>query len=416
MVGNAIETRPEEVEETKSSGRWVTLALLALTLIFAMSPWFSASAVLPQLNAIWDLTSTQAAWMTIAVQIGFVCGAVVSSLVNLADLVKPRHVIFGGAVGAAAANLLLDVAGGPAVGIPLRFATGFFLAGVYPPAFKLMSTWFQSSRGMALGVLAGAIVLGNGSPHLVNGLGGLDWRLVLYTTSGLTLLGGLIAEFLVKEGPYPFPDAIFQPRQAIRAFANRGVRLAALGYVAHMWELFAMYAWFSAFFAAALTAHGLVAGANAAYATFAIFCAGTVGCWAGGVMADRWGRTRTTAGLMLVSGTCAVLIGLVLSAPMWVILLVGLVWGFAVVADSAQFSTMVTELADPAYVGTALTLQLAAGYTITIATIWLVPYLATVIGWRWTFAILTPGPILGILAMLRLRGLPEAKRIAGGLG
>ncbi|MGA9532736.1 MAG: MFS transporter [Anaerolineales bacterium] len=405
-----------DARRTNSKGRWRALVLLALTLVLAMSPWFSASAVLPQLNAIWDISASQAAWMTIAVQVGFVVGALISSLINLADLVRPRHVILGGAVGAALSNVLLDQVAGPAAGIPLRFATGFFLAGVYPPAFKLMSTWFRSGRGMALGVLAGAIVLGNGSPHLVNGLGGLDWQLVLYTTSSLTVVGGLIAEFLVKEGPYPFPEAVFEPRQALRALGNRGVRLASLGYVGHMWELFAMYAWFSAFYAAALAAHGIEVGANVAYATFAIFCAGGLGCWAGGVLADRLGRTRTTAWLMSVSGACALLIGFLLAAPMWMILALGLVWGFAVVADSAQFSTMVTELADPAYVGTALTLQLAAGYTITVATIWLIPYLAQSIGWRWTFAFLAPGPALGVLAMLRLRGLPEAERIAGGLG
>jgi MFS family permease len=400
----------------QGEGRWRALVLLALTLILAMSPWFSASAVLPQLKAVWTLSSSQGAWMTIAVQVGFVAGALISSLINLADLVRPRHVIFGGAVGAAVSNVLLDQVAGPGTGIPLRFATGFFLAGVYPPAFKLMSTWFRSGRGMALGVLAGAIVLGNGSPHLVNGLGGLDWQLVLYTTSGLTLVGGLIAEFLVREGPYPFPEAVFEPRQALRALGNRGVRLASLGYVGHMWELFGMYAWFSAFYAAALAAHNFEVGANAAYASFAIFCAGAIGCWAGGVLADRLGRTRTTAWLMSVSGACALLIGLIMGAPMWLVLAVGLVWGFAVVADSAQFSTMVTELADPAYVGTALTLQLAAGYTVTIATIWLIPYLAQSIGWRWAFAFLAPGPVMGVVAMLRLRGLPEAERIAGGLG
>jgi MFS family permease len=384
-------------------GRWLALTLMAATLILSMSTWFSASAVLPQLRDVWDLSPGVSAWLTIAVQIGFVCGAVVSSLLNLPDIVAPRHVILGGAIGAAAANTLVQVAGGPALGIVLRFATGFFLAGVYPPAFKLMSTWFRAGRGLALGVLAGAIVVGNGIPHLVNGLGGLDWQVVIYATSALTLAGGLIAEFAIKQGPYPFPTAIFDPRQAGHVFANRRVRLASLGYVGHMWELFAMYAWFSAFFADALRARGSTVGSAAAYATFAMFVAGGLGCWLGGMLADRWTKPGTTALMMALSASCSLLIGQLFGASPWLILLVGLVWGFTVVADSAQFSTMVTEFADQAYVGTALTLQLAAGFSVTVATIWLVPLLQQTLGWRWVFAILAPGPVLGVLAMLRLR-------------
>ena len=400
----------------ESANRWRALFLLAITLMLAMSTWFSASAVIPQLRETWALSPTTAAWLTIAVQLGFVCGALISSLLNLADIVSPRHVILGGAIGAAAANIILQFVGGPAFGIPLRFATGFFLAGVYPPAFKLMSTWFREGRGLALGVLAAAIVVGNGMPHLINGLGGLDWRVVIYATSALTLVGGLITEFAVKQGPFPFPTATFNPSQAGRVLANRGVRLATIGYVGHMWELFAMYAWFSVFFADALTTQGVTVGAAAAYATFAIFLAGGLGCWVGGLMADRWGRTKTTILMMVISGSCAVLIGLLFGSSPWVVLVVGLVWGFTVVADSAQFSTMVTELADQSYVGTALTLQLAAGFTITVATIWLIPFLQEALGWRWAFAVLAPGPLLGVMAMLRLKSLPEASHIAGGIG
>jgi MFS family permease len=345
-----------------------------------------------------------------------VCGALVSSLLNLSDVVSPRHVILGGSIGAALANALLEIAGGAAAGIPLRFATGFFLAGVYPPAFKLISTWFREGRGTALGILAGGITVGNAMPHLVNGLGGADWHMVIYVTSILTLVGGLIAEFAVKEGPFPFPRATFDPRQAGRVFANRGVRLASLGYFGHMWELFAMYAWFVVFFSDELVDRGASAGSTAAYATFAVIAVGGLGCWVGGVLGDRWGRTKTTALMMGISGTCCVLVGLLLASPAWLVLVVSLVWGFAVIADSAQFSTVVTELADQAYVGTALTLQLAVGFAITVPTIWLIPIVQDAFGWRWAFAFLAPGPALGLLAMLRLRFLPEARRIAGGRG
>jgi MFS family permease len=226
----------------------------------------------------------------------------------------------------------------------------------------------------------------------------------------------LIAEFAIKQGPFPFPVATFDPRQAGLAFANRGVRLATLGYVGHMWELFAMYAWFVVFFGAALRSFGLSVGSTAAFATFGIFVTGGLGCWVGGILADRWGRTKTTILMMVLSGSCAILIGLLFGSSPWLILLVGLVWGFVVVADSAQFSTMVTELADQAYVGTALTLQTAAGFTITVATIWLIPFLEAAFGWRWAFLILALGPALGIMVMLRLKSLPEATHLAGGKG
>jgi MFS family permease len=378
-------------------GRRRALAVLAAALVLAMTTWFSASAVVPQLRAEWSLGDTAAAWLTIAVQLGFVAGALLSSVLNLADVIAPRVVILAGAAGAAAANVLLGAVSGAGAAIPLRFLTGFFLAGVYPPALKLMATWFRRGRGTALGILVGALTLGSAMPHLVNGLGGLDWHTVVYATSALTLAGGLLA-LAVPDGPYPFPEATFDPHQARRVFANRGVRLASLGYFGHMWELYAMWAWFVVFYATAVDD-----GAGAAYATFAVIAAGALGCWVGGILGDRIGRPETTALAMAVSGTCALLIGLFLDAPAWAVLAIGLVWGFTVVADSAQFSTLVTEHADQAYVGTALTMQLALGFTLTVATIWLLPFFADAVGWRWAFAFLAPGPALGVLAMLRLR-------------
>jgi MFS family permease len=397
------------------AGRWRSLALLSVALVLGMSTWFSASAVIPQLEALWNLTPTSKAWLTIAVQLGFVAGALVSGALNLADRVPPRLVILAGGLGAAAANLLLVQVESPTAGIPLRFATGFFMAGVYPPAFKLMSTWFRKGRGTALGTLAGAIILGNATPHLVNGLGGVDWRSVIYTTSMLSALGGLVA-VRVRDGPYPFPRSVFDPRQVGLVFANRGVRLASIGYFGHMWELFAMYAWFLIFFSHQLTIEGGSAFPRAAFVTFIVIAMGSVGSLAGGLLADRWGRTKTAALMLTISGLCSLVIGLSFGGPTWLVILIGLIWGFAVVADSAQFSAMVTEVGDQAYVGTALTMQQAVGFTVTVVTIWLIPLIEDVVTWRWTFTILALGPLVGIAAMLRLRSLPEAARIAGGLG
>jgi MFS family permease len=390
MSARARYGRPVAASPTRA------LALLATALVLSMSTWFSASAVLPQLREEWDVGTTAGAWLTIAVQLGFVAGALLSSVLNLADVRSARTVIVAGSLGAAAANLGLLAVSSAAAAIPLRFLTGACLAGVYPPALKLMATWFQRGRGTALGILVGALTVGSAAPHLVNGLGGLDWRLVVGVTSALTAAGGLVVLAGVHEGPFPFPRARFDPRQAGLVFHDRGVRLASLGYFGHMWELYAAWTWFVVFAGEELYADG----SDAALAAFAMIGAGGLGCVAGGVAGDRVGRAETTIACMAVSGLCALGIGFV---PGGLALGLALVWGFAVVADSAQFSTLVTEHADQAYVGTALTLQLAVGFTLTVATIWLVPYVADGAGWGTAFALLAAGPALGIAAMLRLR-------------
>ena len=393
----------QEISHKIQKSRSQTLIFLSLTLILSMSTWFSATSVLPQFRERWTLSPSSSAWLTIAVQIGFVVGSLVSTLINLSDILPPSKMILVGSLGSAVVNLLLLWVDDISLGIVLRFATGFFLVGVYPPAFKLISTWFRKGRGTALGILAAALVLGNGIPHLVNGLGGLDSSIVIYTTSILSLLGGLIAALLVKIGPYPFPKAEFNPGQIGSILANRGVRLAILGYIGHMWELFAMFAWFSTFFHVVMQNRGITDEGKSALATFVIFVAGSLGCWAGGLISDRWGRANTAITMLAISGTCSIFIGLLIGAPSWIVLLIGLVWGFSVVADSAQFSTLVTELADQSYVGTALTLQLALGFAVTVVTIWVIPILQEIVGWEWAFAFLVPGPIVGILSMNRLR-------------
>ena len=408
---------PAAVPTQDPEGRWRALAVLAAAMVLSMATWFSASAVLPQLREAWGLSSTAASWLTIAVQLGFVAGALISAVLGLADRTEPRRLILAGAIGAAAVNAGLLIVDGPAGAIPLRFLTGAFLALVYPSSLKAMATWFRYRRGTALGIMVGALTVGSALPHLVNGLGGADWRLVVAVTSLLTLAGGLLAGLVFNDGPFPFPPVAFDTRQVGRIMANRGVRLATLGYFGHMWELYAMWAWFVVFFGDLLADRrsGEVAQL-ASVVTFIVIAAGALGCWAGGVLGDRWGRTNTTALSMAISGACALTIGFTRDGPLWLVVAVAVVWGFWIVADSAQFSAIVTEVADQAYVGTAVTLQLAAGFVLTVVTIWLVPVLRDSAGWTWAFVLLVPGPVLGVAAMLRLRSLPEARQIAGGRG
>lgn len=390
-------------------GRWVALVWLATAMFLAMTTWFSASAVVPQLREAWQLGPSGAAMLTIAVQVGFVVGAVASAALGLADRFAPTRVMMAGALGAAAVNLGLLAVEGVVPATVLRFATGMFLAGVYPPGMKAMATWFRAGRGMALGVMVGALTLGSSLPHLVNGLGGLEADLVITTTSVLTVLGGVVA-VTAPAGPFPFPRAPFRAGQALQVLADRRVRLASYGYFGHMWELYAMWAWVNLFLATSFERTGVGHPERAAaFGAFAAIAIGAAGCVVGGVLADRRSRTFATSLAMIASGGAAALAGVAWAGP-WP-LVVGLVlfWGFWVVADSAQFSTLVTEVADQRWVGTAVTLQLAAGFTLTVATIWLVPVLVEAAGWRWAFLLLVPGPVVGTAAMRTLASLPPAR-------
>jgi MFS family permease len=288
--------------ETDPAGRWHALVALAASSVLSMGAWFSASAVLPQLRGLWHLSAGVGAWMTISVQLGFVGGCLLSASLNFADLVRPRRLMLIGACLAAVINGALLFCSGLACAV----LTGASLAFVYPPSLKAIATWFRRQRGTALGTLVGGLTLGSAMPHLLNELGGLDWRVVIVGTSVLTLIGGLVAEFGTTDGPFPFPRAVFDPRQIFASFANRGVRLATLGYFGHMWELYAMWTWCAAFCVDVLRAHGVAAfQKDAPFNAFAVIGSGAVGCWAAGLLADRWGRTRTTALAMILSGGCA---------------------------------------------------------------------------------------------------------------
>src|SRR6185503_7762767 len=269
---------------------------------------------------------------------------------------------------------------------------------------------------LAIGILIGALTVGSAVPYLIRGLTNLPWRHVLLAASLLAIAGGVVVWTFVREGPHRFPSARFDVRMAGAVFCDRAPRLACFGYLGHMWELYAMWAWIGPFLAASLEARGggSYAGLNASAATFLVIAIGALGCWIGGWASDRWGRTALTMIAMAASGICALAIGLTFGAAPALTLLVAGVWGITVIADSAQFSTAVTELSPPAYVGTALTTQTCVGFAITIASIWLIPAVAQLVGWRWGFAALAPGPLLGIAAMARLRGLPESLRLAGG--
>jgi len=379
------------------------LSLICAGVVLCMTTWFSATAIVPELTQLWNLSSGQVAWLTNAVQLGFVTGALLSSLVNLPDIVPLRRLMGVCGLAAAIANLCLLWV--PSVGWLLfaRFATGVALAGIYPPALKLVSTWFVRGRGTALGLVIAALTLGSSSPHLVRFLTShVEWRAVVVAASGATLAGAALLVAFAGEGPFPFSRAVFDPRRVGSVMRNRRLLLANLGYFGHMWELYAMWGWFLAFTRASSPHLGLLGAKTPSLITFCVIASGVVGAIAGGVIADRTSRPFAAGLMMAVSGVCAVAIGFVFDGPLWMFLLVAVVWGISVIGDSAQFSAMATELSDPSYVGTSLALQLGLGFALTLVSIRGTAVLAERLGWQWSFLPLAVGPFAGVLAMTAL--------------
>lgn len=397
-------------------GRWRALLLLCAAVALALTTWFSATAILPEMEAHFGLDRDAAAWLTNGVQIGFVLGALVASLVNLPDIVRLDRLMAAAALLAAAANAVLLLEPGTTALVAARIVAGIALAGVYPPAMKMVATWFRRGRGFALGALIGALTFGSALPHLFRALSAsLPWQAVVAASSLAALAGAVLFIAFAREGPFPFSRARFDPRQMGTVLRDRPVRLATFGYLGHMWELYAMWAWILVYVREALAAQGSPSPAAASWIAFLAVAAGAFGCLGGGLLSDRIGRSRSTALLMVISGACAVAIGFAFGGPSLLFVAIALVWGITIIGDSAQFSTAVTELSDPRYVGTALSLQVGLGFGLTILIVWLVPEIAHLLGdWRFAFAWLAIGPFLGAAAMLRLRRLPESARMAGG--
>ncbi|MGI9180593.1 MAG: MFS transporter [Longimicrobiaceae bacterium] len=385
--------------------RWRILLLLSLAELLGMSLWFTASAVAPQLQTLWGLSAQQTGWLTTIVQLGFVAGTAVAAILNLADVVPARPYFAVSALCGALANALLIVAPGYAAALALRFLTGFFLAGVYPPAMKMIATWFQSARGLAIGTIVGALTLGKATPYLMRALEGTNLEPVVLTASAGAVGAALLVAVGYSDGPFAFARRPFSWSLIGTVVRHRPTRLAIGGYLGHMWELYAVWTWVPAFLAASALALGPRAPSAVwvDLASFGAIGAGALGCVLGGWLADRIGRGRWVNLSMAASGICCLVGGFLFGTSFFVVTLFAWIWGFFVVADSAQFSAMVTEVSPSHAVGTALTLQTSVGFLLTMVTIQLVPVIVEGGGWQWAFAILALGPALGIMAIRQLQ-------------
>ena len=396
--------------------RWSTLAILSTAELLGMSLWFAASAVSPQLALRWSLSSQQTGWLTTIVQLGFVCGTALAAALNVADVFASKKLFAWSAGIAAIVNAAILLAPGYDAALVLRFLTGFFLAGVYPPAMKMISTWFQGQRGLAIGTIVGALTVGKATPYLIHALPNVGVTAVIVTASCAAGIASLLVAAAYDDGPYPFSSRPFSWGLVATVVRVRDWRLATSGYLGHMWELYAFWTWIPAFLAASVAASSTPGTSKGivSLVSFGTIAVGGAGCVWGGLTADRSGRERLVTIALVVSGTCSLIIGLFFGASIWVIAPVALVWGFFVVADSAQFSALVTESVPSHAVGTALTVQTSIGFLLTMVTIQGIPMIAARTGWRWSFAVLAAGPAVGILAIRTLATSRRVQALARG--
>lgn len=392
--------------------RWLVLALVALAELLGMSLWFAGNAIAPQLQERWLLTGSQVGWLTTAVQLGFVAGTAAIAVLNLADILPSRTLFAVSAVLGAGFNALLLTATGFGSGVATRFACGLCLAGVYPPAMKMISTWFKARRGLAVGTVVGALTVGKATPYLVHAIPGADVTAVVLAGSLSALAAAGLVWLGFHEGPYPFPPRPFSWGLVRSVASHRHWRLATGGYLGHMFELYSYWTWIPAFLAASAASTSMHPLSNSfvLLLSFGTIAIGGLGCVWGGLVADRVGRERLVIMAMAASGTCALVLGLTFGRSWWLLAPVALAWGFFVIADSAQFSVLVTESVPAHAVGTALMVQTSLGFLLTTITIQLVPPVVNAVGWEWAFPLLALGPFAGIAAIRRLVALKDGPR------
>ncbi len=396
--------------------RWRMLALLAAAELLGMSLWFSASAVAAPLAARLSITAERAVWLTPMVQLGFVFGTAIAAILNLADIFPSKRYFTVAAIAGAALNAAILTTTHFGIALGLRFLTGFALAGVYPPAMKMASTWFRARRGLAIGTVVGALTVGKATPYLIHAFPDAGIATVILAASACALIAAALIGLFYQDGPYPFPPRPFSWSLVTTVTRTPDWRLATGGYLGHMWELYSFWSWIPLFIAESLVANGAPRDAHTAslssLVAFGTIAVGGLGCIWGGLSADARGRERLVIQSLVLSGACALLIPFVFGKSLIALAPLALAWGFFVIADSAQFSALVTESVEPHAVGTALTIQTSLGFLLTSMSTLLVYPIVSLVGWRWLFPVLAAGPVFGIGMIRKLAAHRRARAAA----
>ncbi|MHA2399260.1 MAG: MFS transporter [Promethearchaeota archaeon] len=401
------------IKITKNS-KPAIIIIVSISLLFSLTVWFSANAITDQLENLWNLTPLDFAILSIILIIGFVVGALIYSVFNLPDLIKTPLFFSINALIAAVGNFFAALSPNFIIFLIFRFITGFFLAGVYPTSMKLISSWFKRRRGLAIGILLGALTAGSGLPYLFKIFGSPNWRLLLSISSLLALLGSLLIFLFIQEGPHLISGARFRFSNLKEILGKKSIRLANYGYFGHMWELYAFWVWIPEFLEEVhLITFGIEGAIYVSLGTFVVFISGAIGNMIGGKIADSIGRTKFNILMLIISGGSSLIIGLAFNI-FFLALTIAIIWGITIVPDSPQYSAMISELSNPSYVGTALALQTAIGFTIANLSIWLIPFVVDLTGWAFGFMFLVLGPLLGIFSLYKLRKEQDSIKIAQG--
>ncbi len=373
------------------------LPAIVLSQLAGATLWFAINAVMPELSRETGLAPSAIGVLTSSVNAGFIAGTLVFALLTVADRFSPRRVFLLCAFAGAGCNAAAVLAASSfELLLALRFATGFFLAGIYPVGMKIASGWYTRGLGAALGFLVGALVLGTAAPHGLHALldESLPWQGVMVSTSVIAAAGGLLMFVLVPDGPYLARTDRIDPAALRVIWTDRKVRASAFGYFGHMWELYAVWV-----LAPMIVARRFDA-ADVPAAAFAMIGLGCIGCAAGGVIAQRIGSARVAAIQLAASGVCCLLAPLMFDAPLALFAVWLAVWGTTVVGDSPQFSALSANNSPREFVGSVLTFVNCIGFAISIVSIqflvWLLERLPLEIALPW----LAIGPAVG-LRMLR---------------